>query len=81
MVATRSRGSVHVLPTFHRLEMEIYDQIDSIINDENETSVMSAEECISTIIAAATQLPPLLREKLIDELSIISNVIPLKNDA
>ena len=76
IVAARARNSVHVLPTLHRLEMELHDQIIALQKEQAEAgNGLNADECIATIVAAAVQLPPLLRHRLYDELAKLDNVI------
>ena len=70
--AARARGSVHVLPSLHKLEIELHDQITSLKKEDDEfNNELSADECIATIIAAASKLPPILKDRLFVELSKI----------
>ena len=76
IVAARARNSVHVLPTLHRLEIELHDQIIALQKEQAEAGAgLNADECIATIVSAAVQLPPLLRHRLYDELAKLDNVI------
>lgn len=69
IVATRLRGSVHVLPQLHRLHMQIYDELAQLKADQDELeATMSSDGVLSTILSTISRLPPLLRAKIQDEL-------------
>jgi hypothetical protein len=80
IISTRLRGSVQVLPQLHRLHIQTHDEITAMRRELEEMDGMTdPDEIFQTIAIAVNGLPPILKEKLIDVLSVdYSNVIPFK---
>ena len=82
MQSVRARGSVHVLPPLHRLEIDLHDQVVAIRDKQADMKTMDNEELLQTIVTTISQLPPLLRHRLEDSLTAIQTgaVLPFKKD-
>lgn len=78
--ATRDRGSLHALPQFHRLHLQVHDEWVQLKADREEFDGMTdPNEILHQISIAVQGLPPILKDRLVDMLTgEFSNVIPLK---
>jgi transposase-like protein len=78
--STRDRGSLHALPQFHRLHLQVHDEWVQLKADREEFDGMTdPNEVLHQISIAVQGLPPILKDRLIDMLTgEYSNVIPLK---
>ena len=69
IMATRLRGSVHVLPALHRLHLQIHDELATMKEEADVLSAeMNSQGLIATISQTIARLPPVLRHQLRDEL-------------
>lgn len=68
--ATRERGSLHALPQFHRLHLQVHDEWTQMRRDaEDADGITNPDELLSNIAVAIKGLPPILRDKLEDMLN------------
>lgn len=73
MAQTRQRGSMHVLPQFHRLEMSIHDELGKMRQEAAEiTAEMGADGLVSTIVSTMHRLPPVLRHRIQEQLEALT---------
>lgn len=82
IMSTRIRGSVQVLPALHRLHIETHDQLTQMRKEQEDfDGVDNPDDLIQTIAIAVAGLPPILRDRLNDMLSVdMSNVVPLRTN-
>lgn len=80
IMSTRLRGSVQVLPSLHRLHLQVHDELTQMKEEREELdSVMNPEELLHTIAIAAAGLPPILKDKLQELITNdFTNVIPFQ---
>ena len=73
IAVTRQRGSVHVLPQFHRLEMSIHDELGKMRKEAAEiTAEMGADGLVATIVSTLHRLPPVLRHRIQEQLDALT---------
>jgi len=77
IMQTRQRGQMQVLPTLHRLHINLHDEIRQMRADLDETADMSPDELLNSIVAAVHSLPPLLRHQFDQQLQA-HNVVQFK---
>ena len=66
---SRARGSVHVLPNFHRLHLQIHDELKTIREEEaQQIAELSDDGLIASIIGTIAKLPPVVRHQIQDHL-------------
>ena len=74
IMQTRQRGQMQVLPTLHRMHLQVHDELLKLKSDTDEFSTLTPDELLQSIVAAVHGLPPLLRHQLDDQLSN-SNIV------
>ena len=63
--STRQRGSLHALPQFHRLHLQVHDEWVALKKDMEEFDNMTnPDEVLHQIAIAVQGLPPILRDRL-----------------
>ena len=72
IAATRQRGSMHVLPPMHRLEIQLHDELTKMRTEAAEiTAAMGADGLVSTIVSTMHRLPPVLRHRIQEQLEAL----------
>ena len=74
---TRQRGQMQVLPTLHRLHINLHDEIRQMRAEAEDSNDMSPDELLNSIVAAVHSLPPLLRHQLDQQLEA-HNIVQFK---
>ena len=77
IMQTRQRGQMQVLPTLHRLHINLHDEIRQMRAEAEDSNDMSPDELLNSIVAAVHRLPPLLRHQLDQQLEA-HNVVQFK---
>ena len=73
IAATRQRGSMHVLPPMHRLEIQLHDELTKMRTEAAEiTAQMGADGLVSTIVSTMHRLPPVLRHRIQEQLEALT---------
>ena len=73
MAQTRQRGSMHVLPPMHRLEIQLHDELTKMRTEAAEiTAEMGADGLVSTIVSTLHRLPPVLRHRIQEQLEALT---------
>jgi hypothetical protein len=76
IMQTRQRGQMQVLPTLHRLHINLHDEIRHLREEQQDTDDMSPDDLLASIVAAVHSLPPLLKHQLDKQLQA-HNVVKL----
>src|SRR6056300_1359412 len=77
IMQTRQRGQMQVLPTLHRLHINLHDEIRQMRAEAEDSNDTSPAELVNSIVAAVHSLPPLLRHQLDQQLEA-HNVVQFK---
>ena len=77
IMQTRQRGQMQVLPTLHRLHINLHDEIRQMRAEAEDSNDMSPDELLNSIVAAVHSLPPLLRHQLDQQLEA-HNIVQFK---
>ena len=67
--ACRERGQYNVLPSLHRLHLNLYDECEKLNQAQKEiAATLEADGLVSGILSTIAQLPPVIRQRLEKEI-------------
>lgn len=84
--ACRMRGQYNVLPSLHRLHLNLFDDCNALRQEQKEIQATIADSgLVTSILTTISQLPPVLRQQIEREIlskdsKIISFPTSVKND-
>ena len=80
IMTAREEKIIHSLPTFHKLHINIHNELRELITANKDIQNLDSESLKAEIIETILNLPPILKTQIIQELDLLSkpNVIQLK---
>ena len=66
IITMRERGSAHALPALHRLHVTLHEEYITLRDEMTGDEIINPDELIHNIAHAVKNLPPILKDRLID---------------